>query len=346
MKKLFYAILVFFITMFMFNNYVYAEDCNNLACATCTYGKTVKYTLSSNGDGTITVSAAPVGSYSKVIDKTSAVNFMSPENNKIACPNELFAKSGANRNGSVHEIYNESDKSTYKITLSEQTNNDKPLVKDSSNNQTSPFVKSCEYTKAKNALKKEGTVDIKTTINLMNDGTLNVSCSNGYTAKVDSKLDPQIFNSDTCPTIAISCGDSGASKYCYISQDTKYNGSQSGSDTKTSDDINGNNDKDDTSNSFKYKTTLVCGFIGKGTFNYIKLAWNILKYSAPALVVILGMLDFAKVVLSGEDKDMKVAGHKFLKRIIAAVVLILLPILIQFIFSIANFSEDCLQYFK
>lgn len=99
-------------------------------------------------------------------------------------------------------------------------------------------------------------------------------------------------------------------------------------------------------NNNKYKPTLVCGFIGKGTFSYIKLAWNILKYSAPALVVILGMLDFAKVVLSGEDKDMKVAGHKFLKRIIAAVVLILLPILIQFIFSIANFSEDCLQYFK
>lgn len=99
-------------------------------------------------------------------------------------------------------------------------------------------------------------------------------------------------------------------------------------------------------NNNKYKPTLVCGFIGKGTFSYIKLAWNILKYSAPALVVILGMLDFAKVVLSGEDKDMKVAGQKFLKRIIAAVVLILLPILIQFIFSIANFSEDCLQYFK
>lgn len=103
---------------------------------------------------------------------------------------------------------------------------------------------------------------------------------------------------------------------------------------------------DSATNNNKYKPTLVCGFIGKGTFSYIKLAWNILKYSAPALVVILGMLDFAKVVLSGEDKDMKVAGQKFLKRIIAAVVLILLPILIQFIFSIANFSEDCLQYFK
>lgn len=101
---------------------------------------------------------------------------------------------------------------------------------------------------------------------------------------------------------------------------------------------------EDENNPSKEKVKLVCGLFGEKTFGYIKLVWNIIKYAAPVLVIILGMLDFAKVVLSGEEKDMKVAGQRFIKRIIAAVVIILLPVLLRFIFSIVGFSEGCLQH--
>lgn len=99
----------------------------------------------------------------------------------------------------------------------------------------------------------------------------------------------------------------------------------------------------DNGSDQKVPSIAYCGLFGKKTFGYIKLVWNIIKYAAPILVIILGMLDFAKVVMTGEEKDMKQAGQRFMKRIIAAVILILLPILLEFIFGIVGFSEDCIQ---
>lgn len=90
---------------------------------------------------------------------------------------------------------------------------------------------------------------------------------------------------------------------------------------------------------------MVCGLFGKKTFGYIELVWNVIKYATPILIIILGILDFIKVVFSGEDKDLKEAGRKFLKQIIIGVAIILLPALLGFLLDLVGFSEDCLQYF-
>ena len=93
-------------------------------------------------------------------------------------------------------------------------------------------------------------------------------------------------------------------------------------------------------------TDYECGFIGKNTMKYIKNLYKLVKIIVPILIIVLGMIDFMKVLFSGEEKDMKTAGTKFLKRIIAGVVFILLPILLEFLIGLFGFSENCLDLFK
>ena len=92
----------------------------------------------------------------------------------------------------------------------------------------------------------------------------------------------------------------------------------------------------------KYTGDRYCGIFGEETWKIIQDLYGIVKVLIPVLVVILGMIDFASVVFSGEDKDMKTAGQRFIKRIIIGVVLLLLPAILGFIFNLVGFSEGCL----
>ena len=92
-----------------------------------------------------------------------------------------------------------------------------------------------------------------------------------------------------------------------------------------------------------YVGKLYCGFIGEKTFGYVQMIYSIIKFLMPSVIIIHGMTVFLKVIFSGVDKDMKEAWTRFIKRIIAGIVFILLPVLIEFIFKIVGFSEDCLQ---
>ena len=94
----------------------------------------------------------------------------------------------------------------------------------------------------------------------------------------------------------------------------------------------------------EYKGALYCGFLGEKTFGYVKMIYSIIKFLIPAVIILLGMTDFLKVLFSGEDKDMKQAWTSFVKRIIAGIIFILLPILIEFIFKLVGFSENCIQH--
>ena len=93
----------------------------------------------------------------------------------------------------------------------------------------------------------------------------------------------------------------------------------------------------------KYNGELFCGIFGEGTFGFIKSIYTVIKILIPVLIIVLGIIDFLKVVFSGEEKDMKASGTRFLKRIIAGIIFILLPALILFLFNIVGFSEDCIQ---
>ena len=78
-----------------------------------------------------------------------------------------------------------------------------------------------------------------------------------------------------------------------------------------------------------------CNFISTDLGD--KLIWvlDLLKIAAPILAIGLGTLDFVKAVASGDsDKEMKTAFKRFSTRIIAAILLFLIPFILSFIMDI------------
>ncbi len=89
-----------------------------------------------------------------------------------------------------------------------------------------------------------------------------------------------------------------------------------------------------------------CGFLGSNESNVIgilKKIYTYIKIIIPLLIVVLGIGDFIKLVITGKDDDMKKGIEKFAKRIILAIVFILVPILIQILINISGITSQYSQ---
>ena len=54
------------------------------------------------------------------------------------------------------------------------------------------------------------------------------------------------------------------------------------------------------------------------------------------LLIVLGILDFTKAIFSSSEDEMKKAQSKFMKRVLAAVLVFLIPTLVNLLLKIAN----------
>lgn len=79
----------------------------------------------------------------------------------------------------------------------------------------------------------------------------------------------------------------------------------------------------------KDKLSLMC---------FITTIFDILRYLIPAILIILGSIDFSKVVISNDKEAMSKAVSTFVMRAIIALVIFLLPLLINFLLQIFNTS--------
>ena len=76
------------------------------------------------------------------------------------------------------------------------------------------------------------------------------------------------------------------------------------------------------------------------TMVYNVLKWA--KYVAPAIVIILSILDFIRAMASQSDDEMKKVQGKFVKRLIIAALLFLLPLIINFLLkTFGMYSSKC-----
>lgn len=84
-----------------------------------------------------------------------------------------------------------------------------------------------------------------------------------------------------------------------------------------------------------------CGFSKKlAGFIVNILKW--IKYILPIVVIVLGILDFMKAIGSDKDTEMKKAQGKFIKRLIAAALVFIVPLIIVFILEKMGFVvEGC-----
>jgi len=76
--------------------------------------------------------------------------------------------------------------------------------------------------------------------------------------------------------------------------------------------------------------------LGEEISGYLNVAWNIVKIGIPILLIGLGIIDFAQAVFAGKDDGMKKAQSKFIKRLIIAIVIFLIPIVLETLLGIAN----------
>lgn len=67
-----------------------------------------------------------------------------------------------------------------------------------------------------------------------------------------------------------------------------------------------------------------------------RIIWIIIEIGAPIIVVALGMFDFASAVVAGDEKKISAAKQKFPKRLIALVILIILPIIIKILVGLIS----------
>ena len=73
----------------------------------------------------------------------------------------------------------------------------------------------------------------------------------------------------------------------------------------------------------------------------VHLIINIIKIGAPVLLIVLGMLDMAKGVMAQKEDEIKKAQGLFVKRLIAGVLVFLVFVVVELVFSLlANITDE------
>lgn len=91
-------------------------------------------------------------------------------------------------------------------------------------------------------------------------------------------------------------------------------------------------------------TTISCGNgyakgIPRGLAIMSRNAIKVIKYAVPVVLIIMGIIDMIRAVSANDEKIMKEATGKFIRRIIAAVLVFFVIALLQFIFRILGNAE-------
>ena len=66
---------------------------------------------------------------------------------------------------------------------------------------------------------------------------------------------------------------------------------------------------------------------------------NLIKIAVPIILIIFGMIDLAKAVMSNDEKEMKGAQTKLIKRVIYAVLVFLVVTIVQLLFGVLVSEE-------
>lgn len=72
-----------------------------------------------------------------------------------------------------------------------------------------------------------------------------------------------------------------------------------------------------------------CSQVPKGVFNIVHLVIMGIQIVVPILLIIFGMIDFAKAVVGGDEDKIKAGQKTFIKRLIAAIVVFLVVTVVK-----------------
>ena len=81
-------------------------------------------------------------------------------------------------------------------------------------------------------------------------------------------------------------------------------------------------------NDFCLRTSAIWQFAGYGLFA--------LKILIPIIIIIFGIVDFAKAVIASDENKMKESQKKFIRRLLIAVAIFFVPTLLNLVINIIN----------
>ena len=79
--------------------------------------------------------------------------------------------------------------------------------------------------------------------------------------------------------------------------------------------------------------------VGSSIVAFVKDLFDMIKWIALAIGLVLGMLDFFRAITSGEEGALKKSAAKFVKRLIGIVILFILPVVLEYILNISGVSH-------
>jgi hypothetical protein len=257
------------------------------------------------------------------------VNFQDVSNNKWQCASKIYysydVKTGSN--GTTWTFNNISLEGTGQNDL-----NAAELVEEKSSygdliSEVKEDIKYCKYgsfTMAINNTTKEAYPTTET------DCVLSIDYNDIQSKDIEK-------DSDGCPTKIYTFKQSaGNTTYCGYSVNfiTSYTAVElNGTDPildATNSDANGN---EPTTVDKEYANS--CSDLGE-SLTLLRQIYTFMRYLVPILIVVLSIVDFAKVVLLGDEKTYKAAWDKFIKRLIIGVVILILPAILSLIINMSG----------
>ncbi len=104
---------------------------------------------------------------------------------------------------------------------------------------------------------------------------------------------------------------------------------------------------EDTDNSSLDKTqtsgTVGCAILGGANSETVKILASVVKMirlGVPILIIILGIIDFMRILFSGEEKVFKESFSRFTKRIMIGVIIIFVPYFLQLVLNLSGIQTQ------
>lgn len=320
LNKLVIVALTILIPFFMNIRGVRAEDTSGILKCTyqTTYGNIVIKVGKSSSAISYEKDSTKIDKIKK--DAASAADFQDLKNNKWYCPNLRYSTTSSGRKVNI-------------TTIGKSDNPNMSLINSSGEGPISANVEnadiSCEY--------KDGSkliINSKSrSVEIVNPDCRKVELGFDYSKYENLSKDKK--DSRGCPSDLYNditrSQDRKTNDRCYFTL-TKISGSQKVE--------LGNYEILDEEVFEKTEFTGGCGFIGPNTLEILEWIIKLVRIGAPILVIILGIVDFVSAIFSDEDDALNKAGSRFIKRLMAGVILLFVPYILKILIDLSGIAED------
>lgn len=83
-----------------------------------------------------------------------------------------------------------------------------------------------------------------------------------------------------------------------------------------------------------------CDLIGDRTLGIVKKLYALIRFLVPAIIIVLSVLDFTGIVLSGETEKMEKAKKRFVIRIVSGMLVLFVPAILEMLLRLAGIIES------